>query len=68
MRVLVTLEGSEPYTIYDFGDDISLTGEFEDRRNRCLLPASLAASAMEIFSRASHKPSRLLKTYSSSTR
>jgi hypothetical protein len=30
---IVTLEGSEPYTLYDFGDDISLTGEFEDRWN-----------------------------------
>jgi Carboxypeptidase regulatory-like domain len=28
---IVTLEGGEPYTLYDFNDDISLTGEFEDR-------------------------------------
>ena len=30
---IVTLEGSEPYSLYDFNDDISLTGEFEDRWN-----------------------------------
>ena len=30
---IVTLEGSEPYSLYDFGDDVSLTGEFEDRWN-----------------------------------
>ncbi len=30
---IVTLEGSEPYTLYDYGDDVSLTGEFEDRWN-----------------------------------
>jgi hypothetical protein len=30
---IVTIEGSEPYTLYDFSDDISLTGEFEDRWN-----------------------------------
>ena len=28
---IVTIEGSEPYSLYDFSDDISLTGEFEDR-------------------------------------
>jgi hypothetical protein len=28
---IVTLEGSEPYTLGDFSDDISLTGEFADR-------------------------------------
>lgn len=30
---ILTLEGSEPYTLYDYGDDISLTGEYEDRWN-----------------------------------
>jgi hypothetical protein len=30
---IATLEGSEPYTLYDFSDDISLTGEYEDRWN-----------------------------------
>jgi hypothetical protein len=30
---IVTLEGSEPYTLYDYSDDISLTGESEDRWN-----------------------------------
>jgi hypothetical protein len=30
---IVTLEGSEPYTLYDYGDDVSLTGEYEDRWN-----------------------------------
>jgi hypothetical protein len=30
---IITLEGSEPYTLYDYGDDVSLTGEFEDRWN-----------------------------------
>jgi hypothetical protein len=30
---IVTLEGTEPYSLYDFGDDVSLTGEFEDRWN-----------------------------------
>ncbi len=28
---IVTLEGGEPYTLGDFNDDISLTGEFADR-------------------------------------
>lgn len=28
---IVTLQGSEPYTLGDFSDDISLTGEFADR-------------------------------------
>jgi len=28
---IVTLEGGEPYTLGDFSDDISLTGEFDDR-------------------------------------
>ncbi len=28
---IVTLEGSEPYTLGDFSDDVSLTGEFNDR-------------------------------------
>lgn len=30
---IVTLEGSEPYTLGDFSDDISLTGELADRWN-----------------------------------
>ena len=30
---IVMLEGGEPYTLGDFNDDISLTGEFEDRWN-----------------------------------
>jgi hypothetical protein len=33
VTTIATLEGSEPYTLYDFNDDISLTGEFEDRWN-----------------------------------
>jgi hypothetical protein len=30
---IVTLEAGEPYTLYDYSDDISLTGEYEDRWN-----------------------------------
>jgi hypothetical protein len=30
---IVTIEAGEPYTLYDYSDDISLTGEYEDRWN-----------------------------------
>jgi hypothetical protein len=38
---IVTLEGGEPYTLGDFGDDISLTGEFADRWNITGSPANI---------------------------
>ncbi len=31
VTTIATLEGSEPYTLYDLGNDVSLTGEFNDR-------------------------------------
>ena len=33
VTTILTLEGSEPYTLGDFSDDISLTGELNDRWN-----------------------------------
>ncbi len=30
---IVTLQGSSPWTMFDFGNDVSLTGEFSDRWN-----------------------------------
>jgi hypothetical protein len=42
---IVTLEGSEPYTLYDFGDDVSLTGELEDRWNISGPPSNIHWSA-----------------------
>jgi hypothetical protein len=38
---IVTLEAGEPYTLYDFGDDVSLTGEFEDRWNISGSPSNI---------------------------
>lgn len=42
---IVTLEGSEPYSLYDFSDDVSLTGEFEDRWNIFGPPSNVHWSA-----------------------
>jgi hypothetical protein len=33
VTTIATLEAGEPYTLNDFGDDVSLTGEFNDRWN-----------------------------------
>lgn len=41
MTSIVTLEGGEPYTLGDFNDDISLTGEFADRWNITGSPANI---------------------------
>jgi Carboxypeptidase regulatory-like domain len=41
VTTIATLEGSEPYTLYDFNDDISLTGEFEDRWNITGSPSNI---------------------------
>jgi hypothetical protein len=43
---IVTLEGSEPYTLNDFSDDVSLTGEFEDRWNISGPPGDVHWSAL----------------------
>jgi hypothetical protein len=43
---IVTLEGGEPYTLGDFNDDVSLTGEFNDRWNISGSPASIHWSAL----------------------
>jgi len=42
---IATLEGSEPYTLFDGGDDISLTGEYNDRWNMVGNPANIHWSA-----------------------
>jgi hypothetical protein len=43
---IATLEGGEPYTLGDFGDDVSLTGEFADRWNISGSPANIHWSAV----------------------
>jgi hypothetical protein len=43
---IVTLEGGEPYTLGDFNDDVSLTGEFNDRWNISGSPANIHWSAI----------------------
>ena len=42
---IATLEGGEPYTLYDGEDDISLTGEFNDRWNIVGSPGNIHWSA-----------------------
>ena len=42
---IATLESGEPYTLYDGGDDISLTGEFNDRWNIVGNPRNIHWSA-----------------------
>ena len=51
MKVELTVNGKE------------ITADVEDRRNRCLPPFGLAASAIEIFSRASHKAMERVKRW-----
>jgi Carboxypeptidase regulatory-like domain len=43
---IVTLEGGEPYTLGDFNDDVSLTGEFADRWNISGSPRNIHWSAI----------------------
>ena len=42
---IATLEGGEPYTLYDGDDDISLTGEYNDRWNIVGSPKNIRWSA-----------------------
>ncbi len=45
VTTIATLEGGEPYTLNDFGNDVSLTGEYEDRWNFTGNPADVHWSA-----------------------
>jgi Carboxypeptidase regulatory-like domain/TonB dependent receptor-like, beta-barrel len=47
---IVTLEGGEPYTLGDFSDDVSLTGEFNDRWNISGSPGNIHWSAINPLS------------------
>lgn len=44
---IATLESGEPYTLYDGGDDISLTGEYNDRWNIVGNPKNIHWSASD---------------------